>query len=90
MNKAEFLDKLYSSRFSTKAQAAEMLDAVLDNLGKALADGETVSFSGFGSFSVASRAARQGRNPRTGAAVSIPASKVVKFKPGKNLKDAVN
>jgi DNA-binding protein HU-beta len=89
MNKAEFLNKLYSSRFSTKGQAAEMLDAVLNTLTNALAAGESVTFTGFGTFSVTQRAARQGRNPRTGAPVNIAARKAVKFKPGKSLKEAV-
>ena len=56
---------------------------------EALASGESVTFTGFGSFKVVERAARKGRNPRTGKEITIPASKVAKFTPGKGLKDAI-
>ena len=67
-----------------------MLDSLIGSVTQALAKGESVTLVGFGTFSVSSRAARQGRNPQTGSPISIPASKVPRFKAGKGLKDAVN
>jgi DNA-binding protein HU-beta len=66
------------------------VDAVIDSISRALKKGGTVSLVGFGTFTVKKRAARQGRNPRTGEAIQIKASKVPGFKAGKALKDAVN
>ena len=74
----------------TKKQAGEALDAVVEAITKHLKMGDRVSVPGFGSFSVSERAARTGRNPKTGATIKIPASKNVRFKPGKDLKDSVN
>jgi len=74
----------------TKKQAAEAFDAIFSAITAHLAQGERVAISGFGSFTVSERAARQGRNPATGEAIEIPASKNAKFKAGKELKDAVN
>lgn len=91
MNKTDFMNKMHEHNNETsKAQTEKALDAFIDALTEALADGQSVAFTGFGTFSVAKRAARQGRNPRTGQPVSIAASKTVKFKPGKALKDALN
>ena len=73
----------------TKKQAAEVVDCVLDSIKGALADGDKVSLIGFGTFSVRERAAREGRNPRTGKTIKIKARKVPVFKAGKGLKDAV-
>ena len=73
----------------TKKQAAEVVDCVLDSIKGALADGDKVSLIGFGTFSVRERAAREGRNPRTGKKIKIKAKKVPVFKAGKGLKDAV-
>jgi len=73
----------------TKKQAAAAVNAVLDSVKGALAAGDKVSLVGFGSFSVKKRAAREGRNPRTGRPLKIPAKKVPVFKPGKALRDAV-
>ena len=73
----------------TKKQAAEVVDCVLDSIKGALADGDKVSLIGFGTFSVKERAAREGRNPRTGKTIKIKAKKVPVFKAGKGLKDAV-
>ena len=73
----------------TKKQAAAAVDAIFDAIKDALADGDKVSLVGFGSFSIKKRKAREGRNPRTGAPLKIPAKKVPVFKPGKALKDAV-
>ena len=70
--------------------AASALDAALSAVRKTLQKGSTVSLVGFGTFSVSKRAARTGRNPRTGEAIKIKASKVPKFTPGKPLKDALN
>lgn len=90
MTKAEIVDKICSKAgLPTKAKAEEALDAVIETLRDAMAKGETVTFTGFGSFKVVERAARQGRNPRTKEAMTIPARKIVKFTPGKGLKDVV-
>lgn len=90
MTKAELVDKIYvKAALPSKAKAEEALDAVIACLTDALAAGESVTFTGFGSFKVNERAARKGRNPRTGEEIEIPASKVVKFTPGKTLKDAI-
>ncbi len=74
----------------TKTAAAAAVDATFDIIAKALKQGEEVKLIGFGSFSVVTRAAREGRNPRTGKPVKISASKAPKFTPGKGLKEAVN
>ena len=74
----------------TKKLAAAATEAVFDHIAESLAAGERVQIPGFGSFDVRSRAARQGRNPQTGATIQIAASKGVGFKAGKGLKDAVN
>lgn len=90
MTKAELVEKIYSKAgLPTKALAEEALDAVIASLREALASGESVTFTGFGSFKVVERAARKGRNPRTGKDIVIPAGKVAKFTPGKMLKDAM-
>ena len=74
----------------SKAAAGRALDAVTDAITEALKKGDTVSVLGFGTFSVRERAAREGRNPRTGETIKIKASKNPAFKAGKALKDAVN
>lgn len=74
----------------TKAKAAEAVHAVLDGIQAALKRGDRVAIAGFGVFEVAHRAAREGRNPQTGEPITIKASKSVRFKAGKNLRDAVN
>jgi DNA-binding protein HU-beta len=74
----------------SKKQASEALDAVVAAITAHLKSGDRVSVPGFGSFSVSERAARTGRNPKTGATIRIPASKNVRFKAGKDLKDTVN
>ena len=90
MTKAELVDKIHAKAgLSTKAQAEGALDATIAVLADALAAGDSVTFTGFGSFKVTERAPRKGRNPRTGEAIDIPAGKVVKFTPGKMLKDSV-
>lgn len=74
----------------TKKQAAEAFDAAFASIQRHLKKGDRVQIQGFGSFSVSERAAREGRNPATGAKIRIKASKNVRFKPGKELKDSVN
>lgn len=88
--KSEIADHVASSAGLSKKQASEALEAVFEAISEHLADGERVQVSGFGSFSVSERAARDGRNPATGKKIRIPASKSVRFKPGKGLKDRVN
>ena len=89
MNKSDLVDAVASSADLTKASAGRAVDAVLDSIGDALGKGDTVSLVGFGTFSVRHRAAREGRNPQTGASMHIAASKVPGFKSGKGLKDKV-
>lgn len=90
MNKAELVDAIAGKTGDSKAAAGASLDATLDVITSALARGEKVQLTGFGTFERRHRAARMGRNPRTGAAVPIAASNVPAFKAGKALKDAVN
>lgn len=90
MNKAELIDAIADSADLSKASAARALDSVIDAVTKALKKGDTVTLVGFGTFSVRKRAARSGRNPRTGETIKIKASKVPGFKAGKALKDAIN
>ncbi|HSR63225.1 MAG TPA: HU family DNA-binding protein [Gammaproteobacteria bacterium] len=90
MNKAELIDAIAESADLSKASAARALDSALDTITKALKKGDSVTLVGFGTFSVRKRAARTGRNPRTGETIKIKASKVPGFKSGKALKDALN
>ena len=90
MNKNDLIAAVADATGQSKADAGRCVDAVLDAVSGSLAGGTEVRLVGFGTFSVANRAATTGRNPRTGEAIQIPASKVPKFKAGKALKDAVN
>lgn len=90
MNKSELIDLIASKADISKVDAALALDAVTDGVTGALMTGDSVTLVGFGTFSVSSRSARTGRNPRTGAAIQIPASRNAKFKAGKALKDSLN
>jgi DNA-binding protein HU-beta len=90
MNKAELIDAVAASANLSKADAGRAIDAVVDAVAKSLKRGQQVAVVGFGTFSVKHRAARQGRNPRTGETIQIAASNVPGFKAGKALKDAVN
>lgn len=90
MNKSELVDHIADKADLSKAAATRALTSVIDAVTKTLKKGGTVTLVGFGTFSVAKRAARTGRNPRTGAALKIKAAKVPRFKPGKGLKDALN
>ena len=90
MNKTELIDAIAAEADLPKASAGRALDAVLDSITNQLKAGEQVALVGFGAFTVKERSARTGRNPQTGAAIQIAASKVASFKAGKALKDAVN
>ncbi|MBC7405811.1 MAG: HU family DNA-binding protein [Cytophaga sp.] len=90
MNKTELIDYIAKDTDLSKAASARALDALIDAVKATLKKNGTVTLVGFGTFSVGKRAARTGRNPRTGEAIKIKAAKVPKFKPGKALKDAVN
>ena len=90
MNKNDLIAKVSETSDLSKADAGKAVDAVFGAIKGALAGGGDVRLVGFGTFSVANRAASEGRNPRTGEKIQIPASKQPKFKAGKALKDAVN
>lgn len=85
MNKAELIEAIAAEAKLTKADAKKALDAFIGATSKALKKGDRVALVGFGSFAVAKRAARKGRNPQTGNEIKIAAKKVVKFKPGSEL-----
>ncbi|MDR2039793.1 MAG: HU family DNA-binding protein [Bacteroidales bacterium] len=89
MNKAELIDAIASEAKLTKADSKKALDAFMKVTGNALKKGDRVALVGFGSFSVAKRSARTGRNPQTGKEIKIAAKKVVKFSPGAELKAKV-
>ncbi len=89
MTKADLVSKIADEAGVTKATAEKALNGFMDAVIAALAKGDKVTLVGFGTFSVAQRAQREGRNPRTGATLVIKASKVAKFKPGNKMKDAV-
>lgn len=89
MTKAEIIDKMAKDVDISKAAAGKALDSFIDGIVKTLKKGNTVTLVGFGTFSVAKRAARKGRNPRTGETIKIKASKAPKFKAGKAFKDAI-
>lgn len=88
-NKADLIDSIADKTGISKKDAGAALDALLGDITQALKKGDRVSISGFGTFSLGMRAARQGRNPQTGATIQIPASKSPRFKAGKALKEAV-
>jgi DNA-binding protein HU-beta len=90
VNKNDLIAEVATEANLSKADAAKALDAVLDAIANALKSGDEVRLVGFGTFLVSERAAGEGRNPRTGEMIKIPASKQPKFKAGKALKDRVN
>ncbi|HEY7747136.1 MAG TPA: HU family DNA-binding protein [Aestuariivirgaceae bacterium] len=90
MNKVELISKVAKETKLTSRDATEAIEATIDNIIKALQSGDEVRLVGFGIFSVSRRKASEGRNPRTGETIKIPASKNPKFRPGKILKQAVN
>jgi DNA-binding protein HU-beta len=85
MNKAQLIAKIADDAGITKTQANATVDAFVDAVTKTLKKGDKVTLVGFGTFSVSKRAARNGRNPQTGAVIKIKAKKVAKFKAGKDL-----
>jgi len=90
MNKSDLIDKVAESLSMPKGKASQAVDAVMDSIKQALAENDTVTLIGFGTFSVRERAARTGRNPRTGDPIDIKKAVVPVFKAGKSLKDALN
>ena len=90
MNKSELIDQIATSADVSKAAAGRALDATIAAVKTSLKKGGMVTLVGFGTFYVGKRAARSGRNPRTGAAIKIKAARVPKFRAGKALKDALN
>ena len=90
MNKTDLIDAVAEGADLSKADAARAVDAVISSVTKALKKGDNVTVVGFGTFQVRERAARTGRNPKTGDTINIAASKNPAFKAGKALKDAVN
>ena len=90
MNKAELITSMAEKSQLTKKDAEAALKAFIDSVQEALENGEKVQLVGFGTFETRERAAREGRNPRSGEVMNIPASKAPKFKAGKALKDIVN
>jgi len=90
VNKNDLVAEVAASAGLSKADSAKAVDGVFDSITSALSGGREVRLVGFGTFSVAQRKATQGRNPRTGERIHIPASRQPKFKAGKSLKDSVN
>lgn len=90
MNKTQLVEKIAESADLSKASAGRALDAFIDAVGDTLQSGEQVALVGFGTFSVRTRAARTGRNPKTGEEIQIAEAKVPSFKAGKALKDSCN
>lgn len=90
MNKSELIEHIAKQADISKAAAARALDALIGGVRTTLKKNGSVTIVGFGSFSVTKRAARTGRNPRTGDNIKIKSAKVPKFRPGKALKDALN
>jgi DNA-binding protein HU-beta len=90
MTKADLVEALANKLGMNRNDAERAVNIILDDIVDALKKGERVNISGFGTFSVASRDARMGRNPKTGESIEISASRSAKFKPGKQLKDSLN
>lgn len=90
MKKSEMIEALANETGLTKADAEKMFNATFNLVKEELAKGNKVSIAGFGTFKITERAAREGRNPATGEAMTIKASKAPKFKAGKALKDLIN
>jgi DNA-binding protein HU-beta len=90
MTKTDLIAQVAEKTSLTKKDSAAAIDAVFDSIAATLTQGDGLSLTGFGSFAVAERATKEGRNPKTGEKMAIAASKAVKFKTGKALKDSVN
>ena len=89
MTKADLITKVAKKTKTSQAMAAKVIDTTLGEIRILLGKGDSISFTGFGSFSVAKRAKRKGRNPQTGKEMTISATKVARFRPGKGLKETV-
>jgi DNA-binding protein HU-beta len=90
VNRNELVEAVASKTELRKSEASKAVDAVFESITNALKSGDEVRLVGFGTFSVAARAASEGRNPRTGEKIKIAASRQAKFKPGKGLRDSLN
>ena len=90
MNRDDLIKSVAKQMQMTQANASEAVKAIFDSITESLQQGDRVNLVGFGSFQAVQRAARQGRNPRTGEPISIPAATIPSFNAGKGLKDAVN
>jgi DNA-binding protein HU-beta len=90
VNKTELIDHIAKQADISKAAAGRALEAIVSGIRSSLKRGNSVTLVGFGTFTVGKRAARTGRNPRTGDSIKIKAAKVPKFRPGKALKDSLN
>lgn len=90
MTKADLVEKVATEAEMTKKDAEQLVEIIFESIIDSLNKGEKIELRGFGSFRVRERNARQGRNPKTGASVKIPAKRVAYFKPGKELKDIIN
>ncbi|MFZ4451940.1 HU family DNA-binding protein [Salibacterium aidingense] len=90
MNKTDLINAVAEQADISKKDASKAVDAVFDSITETLKKGDKIQLVGFGSFEVRERAARKGRNPQTGEEIKIPATKNPAFRPGKQLKDAVN
>jgi len=89
MNKTELVEKVAKECTLSKSAAEQVLNSVLSAITEAMKTGDKVSLLGFGTFSVSERASREGRNPKSGEKIMIPAKKAVKFKPGSKLVDVI-
>jgi integration host factor subunit beta len=90
MTKAELVEEVASQSDLTKKDAEIIVQTVLDSITQSLRAGKKIELRGFGSFRIRNRASRQGRNPKTGSGVAVPAKRVPYFKPGKEIKDLIN
>jgi len=90
MNKTDLIEVIAETAEISKAAAGRVLDSVIDAIADSLSKGKPVALVGFGTFVVSKRKQRTGRNPQTGAAITIPAAKVPRFRAGKHLKEKVN
>ncbi len=90
MTKADIIEAVYEQIGFSKKEAAEVVELVFDTMKDTLSEGEKIKISGFGNFVVRPKRARTGRNPQTGAQITISARKVLTFKPSQVLKDALN
>lgn len=89
MTKAEFIERVSGQVKLSKAQTGRIVDNIFDEVARLMKEGDSIAFTGFGTFHVSKRKARKGRNPRTGSIMNIPESNVPRFRPGKNLKAAI-